>query len=360
MQTYQLHTHNRNYGCRLTEFVIQDYRAITLENEKIRVSVLIDKGTDIYEFLYKPRDVDFLWHSAVGLRSMKNFHPMNPIATGSFLDFYEGGWQEMFPWGGHGSTYRGVNTGLHGEVTLSPWDYHVEVDTPEEIRVNFSIRTRRAPFLLRKTLALYRDRAALHIGEEIRNESGEELQVVWGHHPAFGWPFLDDSCVLEIPPCRVKVVGYLDDSSRLEAPQETPWPAVQLRHGGWTDLSQIPGPDARSHDLAFLHGFREGWYALRSRSKGVGIGLSWDPVVFPWLWFWQLYRGAPDYPWWQTEYVAALEPTTSMALRFSDAIENGTAMKIPGDATVQTESWAWAFEGTQSVKQVTATGVETF
>ena len=359
METYPQHTHSRNYGCRLTEFVLKGYRAITLENERIRVTVLADKGTDIYEFLYKPKDLDFLWRSSLGLRSMTNYHPMAPVEVGDFLDYYEGGWQEMFPWGGHASVHRGVNTGLHGEVALSPWDYRIEIDTPEEIVVSFSIRTRRAPFLLQKTMSIRRHQAALHIRESFQNESDQETEIVWGHHPAFGWPFLDDSCVLDLPPCRIKVPATLDSSSRLAAEQEGRWPTVKLRAGGEVDLSRIPGPSARSQDLAFLHGFNEGWYALRSQSRGVGFGLAWDPRVFSWLWYWQLYRGGPDYPWWGNQYVTAIEPVTSMATKFSDAIANGTACKVSGQATVSTELTAWAFESAGPVSRVTREGVET-
>ena len=56
--SYQTFQHNRNFGCRLTKMVLAGYRAVVLENEKLRVTVIADKGADIYEFLYKPRDVD--------------------------------------------------------------------------------------------------------------------------------------------------------------------------------------------------------------------------------------------------------------------------------------------------------------
>jgi hypothetical protein len=192
----------------------------------------------------------------------------------------------------------------------------------------------------------------------IRNESEQEQQIVWGHHPAFGWPFLDDSCVVDVPPCRIKVPSLIDDSSRLEAGQDAPWPLVKLRRGGQVDLSKISGPSSRSQDLAFLYGFTEGWYALRSQSKGLGIALAWDPRIFSWLWFWQLYRGGPGYPWWESEYVAAIEPVTSMAIRFSDAIANGTAFRLSGHATLQTELWVHAFEGTSAVTRVDGQGVK--
>ena len=88
MATYQRHSHHRNYGCRIREFVLKDFRAVTLQNEKIVVTILVDKGADVYEFLYKPKDIDFLWKSSVGLRSMKGYQPTIPGKGGNFLDFY--------------------------------------------------------------------------------------------------------------------------------------------------------------------------------------------------------------------------------------------------------------------------------
>jgi hypothetical protein len=283
---------------------------------------------------------------------------MSPVPVGDFLDYYEGGWQEMFPWGGHASTHRGVSTGLHGEVALAPWDYQIDADTPEEVAVTFSIRTRRAPFLLKKTLTIRRDQAALHIRETATNESGQEIEIVWGHHPAYGWPFLDETCVVDLPHCKMKIAAPLDSTSRLAPHQDAIWPKARLTKSGEVDLSQIPAPSSRSQDLAFLYGFNEGWYAVRNQSRQVGIGFAWDAKVFSWIWFWQLYGGGPDYPWWGREYVAALEPVTSMATKFSDAIENGTAFKFAGGTSLSTEISVWAFEAAGPVKRVTTSGVE--
>ena len=358
MISYPENIHHRNYGCRLREFILKDYRAVTLENELIKVTILIDKGTDIYEFVYKPMDLDFMWKSRVGLRSMKNYQPMRPGSGGMFLDFYEGGWQELFPWGGHASDYRGVNTGLHGEVSLEPWEYRVDLDTPEEIQITCSIRTRRAPFALTKSFRLRRNVPALLIKETAENESDSEMKAVWGHHPAYGWPFLDDSCVIDLPPCQVMTLGELDETSRLKENSSSPWPMVELRDGGSLNLAEIPHPSVGSHDLAYLHGFEEGWYALRNRTRKVGIALSWDARVFPWMWYWQLFRGGPDYPTWSSEYVAAIEPVTSLTPRFGDAIENGTAKVFPPRSQVHSKMWVWAFASGEPVKRVSGEGVE--
>lgn len=358
MISYPEQIHHRTYGCRIREFVLKDYRAVSLENELIKATILIDKGTDVYELVYKPKDLDFLWKSRLGLRSMKNFQPMRPGSGGAFLDFYEGGWQELFPWAGHASDYRGVNSGLHGEVALEPWEYRVEIDSPEEIQITCSIRTRRAPFVLSKTYHLRRHVPAIWIRETAENESNSEMRAVWGHHPAFGWPFLDSSCVIDLPPCNVMTLSALDETSRLKENSSGQWPMVQLRDGNTVDLSQVPHPSIGCQDLAFIHGFKEGWFALRNQAKQAGIALSWDATVFPWLWYWQLFGGGPDYPSWNSEYVAAIEPVTSQTIRFTDSIENGTAKVFPPRSRLQSEMSVWAFEGSNSVTRVSSDGVE--
>src|SRR5215472_5192095 len=48
------------------------------------------------------------------------------------------------------------------------------------------------------------------------------------------------------------------------------------------DLSLIPPATAKSHDVAFLYGFEEGWHAVASHAKGIGFGMAWDRRVFKW------------------------------------------------------------------------------
>jgi len=65
--------------------------------------------------------------------------------------------------------------------------------------VKFWVRTVRCPFLVEKTLRLRSDRATLEIEETVTNEGAEPMDFMWGHHPAFGAPFLDEHCRLFAP-----------------------------------------------------------------------------------------------------------------------------------------------------------------
>src|SRR4051812_30876723 len=95
-----LHPPQRNGGARWREYdVAGGMRAVFLENELLRVGVLADRGTDMFELLYKPRDLDFAWLAAGGVRDARTF---TLGSSEPFLDVYPGGWQEVLPNGGGG------------------------------------------------------------------------------------------------------------------------------------------------------------------------------------------------------------------------------------------------------------------
>jgi hypothetical protein len=58
----------RNWGARVHEIAVAGVRAVVLENELLRVTVLAGLGSDVIEFCYKPRDLDATWLSPGGLR----------------------------------------------------------------------------------------------------------------------------------------------------------------------------------------------------------------------------------------------------------------------------------------------------
>lgn len=353
---YQTYHHNRNYGCRIAEYTLAGHRIVALENEKLRVAIVADKGADIYEFLYKPRDVDFLWRSRVGLRETSHFIPASPRAAGGHLDYYEGGWQELFPNCGSFSRHQGADIGQHGEVMLLPWRYAITRDEPDEIEVQFDVRTVRTPFHLVKTIGLRRNEAALRIHERAANESGQTVDFTWGHHPVFGWPFLDESCRLHLPACRIRTLPeYTSEASRLKSGQVSEWPIAEGRDGRPVDLSYVPGPDVESSDMAFLESIADGWYAISNTRLGVGFALRYPADIFKSLWCWQVYRGGRDYPWWSSTYNLGLEPCSSLPV-LERAAERGEALHLGPGESRDVHLVAAAYEGVDHVVGVSVDG----
>ena len=110
----------RNRGARVSEYRYKGMKTVILENEKLGVWVLADKGADAFEFNYKPRDMDFVWLSADGVRDPASYLSTSPDPLATFMDYYPGGWQEVFPNGGAPSSYLGAQFGQHGEVSNLP------------------------------------------------------------------------------------------------------------------------------------------------------------------------------------------------------------------------------------------------
>lgn len=355
MTMYQTYHHNRNYGCRLREFVYEGYRTVTLENDRLRVTILADKGTDIIEFLYKPKDVDFLWRTREGLRP--RYLPSSVRPSGTFMDNYEGGWQELFPNCGNRSVHQGAELGQHGEVASLPWRYAIVRDDPEEIAVRFEVRTVRTPFHLVKTLTLRRGESMLRISERVINEGGQPVDYLWGHHPALGHPFLDEHCRVDVPPCRIRTLAeYTNAQTRLKCDQLVDWSVAETQTGERVDISLIPAPDVQANDMVFLEGITDGWFAVTNAREQVGFAMRYPAEVFKVLWYWQVYRGAFDYPFWGATYNIALEPCVSLPV-LEKAANSGAALTLEAGESREVELLAIAYEGVESVERVNEDGL---
>ena len=171
--------HTRNYGCRYCEILYKGYRALVLENELIRATILLDKGSDIIELLYKPKDIDFMWRSPLELSGEIKHPATKELSGGSILDAYEGGWQELLPSISSPSNYKGMGLGFHGEVFSLPWSFEVLEDTPYLVVVRLRVRTRRAPLFVSKTITIRSQAAVLEFEESVRNEADESFQFMW-------------------------------------------------------------------------------------------------------------------------------------------------------------------------------------
>src|SRR6185312_2165943 len=144
------------------DWTYKGMRVIFLENEYLRIGILADLGSDIFEFKYKPVDLDFLLRLPKGIQNpAREFSQMRNTAN-QFEDYYYGGWQEILP-NSPMFNYRGAVLGMHGEVSLIPWKYAILNDSAEEVAVKLWARALRMPFLIEKTLSLRKDDSKLMI-----------------------------------------------------------------------------------------------------------------------------------------------------------------------------------------------------
>jgi hypothetical protein len=348
------YTHERNFGCRMIEYVYKGLRTVTLENELLRISVLADKGTDIFEFLYKPLDVDFMWRSPWGVRNPANFVATTHTAGSAFLDFYEGGWQDCMPTGGDNCEYQGLPFGAHGETPTMPWEYQIVEDSPERVAIKFWVRTYRTPFFVEKTLSLKRGTAVLAIEERILNEGRVTMDLMWGQHPALGAPFLDENCVIDLPGGKVYHTVPTPNSRFVEGVHD--WPLVPGIDGGTIDLRHVATIEADTWDTIHISGMPAGWYGVTNTERQVGFGMAWPLEVFPALWYWQVYGGAYVPPWYGRTYNIALEPFSTVQRSVVDAVKDGSAHVLEPGGSIEARFVAVAYAGVDGIRGITPEG----
>ncbi|MEM2876102.1 MAG: DUF4432 family protein, partial [Candidatus Bathyarchaeia archaeon] len=326
------------------DWTYKGMKTLIMENNLIRIVSLIDKGSDIIQIIHKPTNIDLMWHSPAGYRNPREIIPTCPASTGSFLDSYGGGWQDILPSAGGPSKNRGAEWGIHGETALIPWDCAITRDDKDEVEAYLSVKTYRYPLKVEKRITLREGESKIRLWEKVTNMCGQELEFSWLQHPAFGEPFIAPGCRVYIP-ARTVVVRSEEEwpLGRLKSGRYA-WPLAKDRNGREVDLSVIPEKSLVASECPFITDLDEGWYALINPSLKLGFGLSWDKKIYSWVWFWQNFN-TPDHPWYGEAWNVALEPCTSYPGGLAEQIKEGTAAKIGRRESVETTLIASVFEG---------------
>ncbi|MBP3313847.1 MAG: DUF4432 family protein [Oscillospiraceae bacterium] len=344
MKRVEPYIHTRNYGCRVRQYIMDGVRMLSLENQKIRVVLALDKGADIVDFLYKKTDTDVLWHSFNPIKNV-NQHSTLTDPEGPFNDLYAGGWQELFPTYSTVSNYDGAGIGFHGEATIYPWDCVVEEDTPECVRVHLSVRMVRTPFLLEKWLTLKEEDGTLYIKQKATNVGMKTQNFMWGHHPAYGFPFLDESVRLHL---EGEPTVTIEPNEGFACPftekTEGKFPYLPDKDGNLIDMSRAYAMDKKWYMEYCIRDLKEGKYELVNHNTGLGVRMQWDTKVFPYLWVWAEFGAGQDYPWYGRCYEMAVELWSTLPPNYAVAKEAGAVHTLNAGESMETEVSATLFE----------------
>lgn len=335
-------------------------RAIQLENDLMSVTILPDKGADIYQMIYKRSGIDVLWKSPWGLRRPGGGHFSASNSATAWIEAYEGGWQLLFPSGGGPSDYKGVELNYHGEASLSAWDLAELGATDEGAGATLRLRLARSPFELERTLLVEANSPTLVIRERIRNDGGEPVDYMWGHHPAFGSPFISGDCVIDTNAgTLIADDAYDPPHNPLTLAASSAWPNAE-RDGATTDLSLVPSEQEPRALLGYFDDYQtdNAWYGITNRHYGFGVGLVWSRRDFPHAWFWQEMYASPGFPWYKGVYVMAIEPNTSYPGQGLTTVteKTGTHRTLGPGASAQAELRAVFYEATDGIREIDATG----
>ncbi len=314
---------DRKTGCRFYEFVFHGYRSLLIENNCIRVCLLLDKGVDIFSFVYKPTDTEFVWTNPLGFSCLDKRRLANADFD-CFSDNYLGGWFEILPnLGGECSFARKHFTG-HSEVSNLPWDYTVLQDSEDCIKLMFVTRLSKYPFELRKYLTVLKDEPTLKFEEELKNLGCVPLEYMWAQHPNVGQPFLSDECDIELP---------------------------------FTDKC-IPMPEVGSmqESVTFYNDVKIPCAAIRNRNTGLGIGFAWSGNVYKNAALWINAGNGCGHHHFGGGYIACILPCSSPLDGLEKASREGNTLILNGKETVNSCFTITAFKHPTAVKSIDLNG----
>jgi len=315
---------------------------LLLRNGVLEVTVLADKGADIYSLVHVRSGVDVLFKAPWGMRSAAlGACAAHPTSTQErWLEAYPGGWQLLLPNGGDECKQYGATWGFHGEAALSAW----EVTEAGEARAKLETVLFSAPLRVEREISL--DGAVLGVKDVVTNTSGTDVEVMWSHHPAFGAPFLGAGCTLAAG-CTEVVADDRGPGTLLTAGRRSAWPFAETPGGATVDLRALPGPEDQRAVLAYLTGFTSGWAHIFNPHLGLGVGLRWPAEVFPCAWLWQEVKATSGWPWFGRAYVVAVEPASTWPGQgmANARAKGGRGVLVKGGTSVEASVEAVLFEG---------------
>ena len=295
--------------CKVTQVKLgKTMTALELENDLLSTTIIVDKGADIYRLVYKPKAIDVLWKAPCGIKESAGGFQSSFSSETAWLEAYAGGWQVLFPNAGFASTYKGAALCYHGETSMKAWDYEILYSSASAAEIKMQTRLLRTPFTIQRRMKVESGSPVLHIHERVTNHADEAMDCMWGHHPAYGAPFISEHCRIDIGTSTVVADDlYTGFSNLLDRNESYQWPMA-----GDVDMSKEPGPETARDTLAYFQDFDAGWYSITNNEFNLGVGLVWDASIFSYAWFWQELNSSPGFPFYKCSYVMAIEPASSI------------------------------------------------
>ncbi|MGQ9629468.1 MAG: aldose epimerase family protein [bacterium] len=311
-------------------------KAVILENELLRVTILPECGAKIVDLLHKPTDTHLLWRNP-------RIKPAVVPFGANYDDNFSGGWDELFP-NDEPCAIDGELYPDHGELWAQPWD--VEIDrSAKEVCLNLSCTTRISTVSCRKRISLRLGESILRFHHRMKNEGRKDLPFLWKPHPALN---ISPHHRIDLPAKRVVIYGASAVNYR---EGEYIWPYVLRKDGEKVDMRRIPPPESGRFDFHFALELEDGWCALTDTKKKVGFGLVFPKEIFTSVWFFSSYGG------WRNLYTTILEPCTTDRTNLEEAVEKGGRYAVlKAGETLECDLLAVVYMGLESVGRIDGDG----
>ena len=331
-------------GCTITdEWNFRGIKTVIFENQDLRIVILSGKGTDIFEIVYKPLNLNLLFRNPWGPLSPILFPLVSPHDE-VFRDYTGGGWSDILPNAGRACEFRGARFGLHDETPLLSWSHELTVSQGPNVSARFWTNLRKYPFFVEKMVSL-NEQNEIAIRESVTNTSSEALPFSWLIHPTFSRDFFGRDSKLEVSAKKIRRMSEEDQN-------DEKWQDISAGTGkdkSPLDLSNLPFDATELDETLVLTDLKEGRYCLTNSSLDLTFSLQWDLRIFPYLWYYRSIN-AKNYPYYGRSQFIALEPCTSARSGLALQQKKGDARVLGARERITTEIVAKVTTGKQKVR----------
>jgi hypothetical protein len=300
-------------------------QALVMDNGLLRVVVLPQLGGKVWQVTNLRTGRDLLWHNP----RIK----ARPVPFGAvYDDVFFGGWDELFP-NDLPEELGGEPYPDHGELWASAFDWRVEHDCPDLVRVSMSMQTPVSACRFTKTLALKDGDSHLRVSWRVENQSRQDLPYLWKQHVA----------VPVAEPARIAMAARSVQVEGFGSPRaggggtRYQWPYLVDDSGECHDMRRTLPAESGVSEFQYATELVDGWCSV-TYADGSGIGLAFDREVFRSCWTFASYGG------WRAHEVLILEPCTGYPVSVTDGIAAGTHQVLPAGKVVETELVVVAYE----------------
>ncbi len=283
---------------------------LQLRTDRIVIDIDISRGAEITRLVERRTGVDVLMRTPWADEALRR-RPVPLIedpydSEREWTASYAGGWQTLVPHAGDAEEIDGVVRQYHGEGSIVPWT----LDHVGEDRASAHVQLSSVPLHVTRTITL--DGVTVEVSDVLTNAASRTVSYDYQSHPAFGAPFLDAGCRIELA-----AAAYVSDP-RLSLGEVPAGARVHWPHAGpegLLDLSTVPDSGSGVFRFGWLEDVQDRTVTITNPSLGLAATLEWNEPLRDRAWLWLDAGARTDAPWDGRSYALAIEPSTRATVR---------------------------------------------
>ncbi len=282
----------------MPETTFRDRRAHSIENDQLRVTVLVEGG-HIAEIFHKQAGVNPLWTPPWPSIEPSAFEPASQLVYGSgpdarLLAGIMGHNLCLDIFGGPSDEEAAAGLTVHGESSIAPYEI-TERGGGLEMRADLPL----AGLAIERRITLHGD--ALHVAETVHNLCAFDRPIAWTQHVTLGPPFLEKG-VTEFRASATRSLAFespFGEHDYIPPDVEFDWPMAPRMEGEPADLRVFNSAAASSGFTTHLMDplLADACFVAFSPRFHLALGYVWKQADFPWLGIWEENQSREFPPW---------------------------------------------------------------